>query len=129
MKRRGFLLALFGMIAVAVLGRNSNKLRVQKPEDWIETQLRAKLSYLDMESEAVNTFVEELKKQNPSGLYTRIVERKKEYEEILSDDVCSLFLLSTDLFTSPSAIPNYVALYSPYSRPCANPFFYELTVD
>ncbi len=139
MTRRRFIIGLFALIAT-VIGTTILVIPFNKVVSKI---LHKNLAFLNLEPTAVDNFVKDIiatkyydrksfgwKKQ----LFVRIfhffdnpwvpLPGKKRYEQYCGFFV-SDFLLSTDFFLNKmdeKKQVNYLALYEPYKRPCANPF-------
>lgn len=99
-----------------------------------------KLDYLQVDEADIKKFAQDLQENqlnlfltkqlswkgmfSPLYTYTPLLD-STEVIEVFGDEVAKLFLLSTDFFwRNPNEAQHvkYVGFYSPYLRPCTNPF-------
>jgi hypothetical protein len=136
--RRRFLYSIAFVVIILLIG----VIGLPHLEKVIRKILEKELSFLDLESGAIDRFLEETKK---TGYWNRIFSQQKKYfiigYYVLSNPLFHLpyqykynqqkarivgdFLLSTSFFYNKmdeKKEVKYNGLYDPYMRPCANPF-------
>jgi len=138
MKRETFLKILGG---VAVLGAVSY-IAVPSFEEMLLKVLKADTKGLNIDEKVFTTYLEDYKKENPLRFksskqqfiqasyifdYPFVPNPYKHKYQQFRSLLIGNFLLSTDFFTNKMDLSkkiNYVGVYNPHLRPCANPFSY-----
>jgi hypothetical protein len=138
-RRRFILSTLLAGISLYLGGWWIFKVRQGDTSDIIATLVRKKLDYLQLDEAGLNKFAEEygpfiqqvsaqrlswLGMFSPLYLYTDLLD-STDMMEILGEQAAIIFLISSDFFwygSDETRVINYLGLYNPYVRPCANPF-------
>jgi hypothetical protein len=98
-------------------------------EKSVKGLILKELSYLKIDEAGLEQFVQDfsISKNNDYRLKIRglYIARIKANQSRTVEDLVKAYLLSTDFFSNKmdeQKTVNYLGLYDPYKRPCANPF-------